>query len=168
MTETALHHAKRPASPLAGPYGHPFHTFVVTIPIGAWIAAVVFDIVAFAGDDPAAFTTGARWLYGIGLLGALVAAALGFLDYSRLTAGTRARRIATFHMALNLSAIVIFAVAWMLHLGGDDPTLGGLVLGVVGLAGLGISGFLGGELVFRHGVRVADESDQAPAHAVAR
>lgn len=164
MTETALHHAKRPATPLAGPYGHPFHPLVVILPIGAWLMAVIFDIVAFAGDDPAAFTTGARWLYGIGLLGALLAAVFGFLDYSRLTAGTKAKRIATFHMALNLSALVIFAVAWILHLGGDDPTVGGLMFGLLGVVGLGVSGFLGGELVYRHGVRVADEIDQAPAH----
>jgi Predicted membrane protein len=164
MTETALRRAKRPASPIAGPYGHPFHAFLVTIPIGSWIAAVLFDVVAFAGDDPEAFTIGARWLYGIGILGALLAAVLGFLDYSRLTAGTKAKRIATLHMALNLGAVVIFGIAWLLHLGSDEPTVGGLVLGIVGLLGLGVSGFLGGELVFRHGVRVADESDQAPGH----
>lgn len=164
MTETALRRAKRPATPLAGPYGHPFHSFAVTIPIGAWIAAVLFDLVALVGDDAEAFTVGARWLYAIGVIGAVVAGVLGLLDYARLTPGTRARRIATFHMVLNLSALVLFAIVWVLHLGSDEPTVAGFVLGIVGLLGLGISGYLGGELVFRHGVRVADESDQAPAH----
>lgn len=168
MTESALRRAKRPANPIAGPYGHPFHPFVVMIPIGMWTAGVLFDILAFATDDPQAFTIGARWLYGIGLLGALVAAVLGFLDYSRLTAGTRARRFATIHMVLNLAAVVIFTIVWILHLGGDDPTAGGLVLGIVGLLGVGVSGFLGGELVYRHGVRIADEADQAPAHEPGR
>src|SRR5690606_36859613 len=64
MTEPVLRDAKRPASPLAGPYGHPFHAMLVTIPIGTWVAGVVFDIVGLAGDDPAAFATGARWLFG--------------------------------------------------------------------------------------------------------
>lgn len=168
MTETALRRAKRPGSPLAGPYGHPFHAFLVTIPIGSWIAAVIFDVVALAGDDPAAFTTGARWLYGIGVLGAAVAGIVGLLDYLRLTTGTKARRIATVHMLLNLGAIVIFGIAWALHLGVEEAPVAGLVLGIVGLAGLGVSGFLGGELVFRHGVRVADETDQAPGHEPAR
>ncbi len=168
MTDTPLRRAKRPASPLAGPYGHPFHALAVTVPIGSWVAAVLFDIVAFAGDDPEAFTMGARWLYGIGVVGAVIAAVLGLLDYSRLTRGTRVRRIATFHMILNLSAVVIFTSAWIAHLGTDDPSVGGLVLGVIGLAGLGVSGFLGGELVFRHGVRVVDEVDQAPGHEPVR
>lgn len=164
MTEAALRRAKRPANPIAGPYGHPVHAVIVTVPIGAWIAAVVFDIVAFAGGDPAAFTTGARWLYGIGVLGAVLAAVFGLLDFTRLTPGTHARRTATIHMVLNLTAIAVFTAAWLTHLGGDDPSAVGLVLGLIGLAGIAVSGYLGGELVYRHGVRVADETDQAPAH----
>lgn len=168
MTETALRRAKRPATPLAGPYGHPFHSFVVTIPIGSWIAALIFDLVGLVGDDPEAFTTGARWLYGIGILGAVVAAVLGLMDYLRLTPGTKARRLATIHMVLNLTAVVIFAIVWALHLGVDEVPVAGFVLAIVGMLGLGVSGFLGGELVFRHGVRVADESDQAPGHDTSR
>lgn len=164
MTDTPLRRAKRPATPIAGPYGHPFHPMLVTVPIGAWLMAVIFDIVAFAGDDPAAFTTGARWLYGLGVLAAVVAAVFGLLDYTRLTPGTRARKIATIHLVLNLTAVVIFTAAWAVHLGSDDPSALGLVLGIIGLLGLGVSGFLGGELVYRHGVRVADETDQAGAH----
>ena len=164
MTETALRHAKRPATPLAGPYGHPFHPIAVMVPVGAWIAAVLFDVVSFLAEDGDAFVVGARWLYAIGVVGAVVAGVLGFLDYTRLGTGTRAKRIATFHMALNLTALVVFAIVWVLHLGSDEPTVAGLVLGIIALAGVGVSGFLGGELVFRHGVRVADESDQARGH----
>lgn len=164
MTDSPLHRAKRPVSPIAGPYGHPFHPLLVTVPIGAWVTAVIFDIVAFVGDRPEAFTTGARWLYGIGVVGAILAAVFGLLDYTRLTPGTRARKIATVHLVLNLTAVAIFTAAWAVHLGSESPPAAGLVLGVVGLAGLGVSGFLGGELVFRHGVRVADESEQAAAH----
>lgn len=164
MTETALRHAKRPATPIAGPYGHPFHPILVTVPIGAWIAAVLFDAVSLLAEDGSAFVVGARWLYAVGVIGAVVAAIFGLLDYSRLTRGTRAKRIATLHLTLNLAAVVVFAIAWAVHLGSDEPTVAGLVLGVVGLVGIGVSGFLGGELVFRHGVRVADETDQAPAH----
>lgn len=164
MTDTALRRAKRPANPIAGPYGHPLHPMVVTVPIGCWLAAVIFDIVAFAGDDPAAFTTGARWLYGIGVIGAVVAAVFGLMDFTRLTPGTRARKIATIHLVLNLVGVAIFTAAWLVHIGNDDPSAVGLVLGLIGLCGLAVSGFLGGELAYRHGVRVADETDQAPAH----
>lgn len=40
-----LHQARQPVSAaLAGPYGHPFHPILVTVPIGAWVASLVFDI----------------------------------------------------------------------------------------------------------------------------
>ena len=38
---------------------------------------------------------------------------------------------------------------------------GALVLSAVALAGLAVSGYLGGELAYRYGVRVADEATQA-------
>src|SRR4051794_22364342 len=51
-TDFGFRRAKRPRSIVAGPYGHPFHATVVTIPIGAWTAAVVFDIAALLGAAP--------------------------------------------------------------------------------------------------------------------
>ena len=58
---TSLRRAKRPRTAIAGPYGHPFHPILVTIPIGAWIASLVFDIVSRVGDDPQVFAKGAYW-----------------------------------------------------------------------------------------------------------
>lgn len=167
MTDPAHARSKHPGTPLAGPYGHPFHAMAVTVPIGAWAAAVIFDIIAFAGSDPEAFTVGARWLLGIGLVGALVAAVLGLLDYLRIARRTTAKKTATAHMLLNLAAILIFFIAFLLHFGAA-PTVGGFVLAIIGLVGVGISGFLGGEMVFRYGIRVADESTQAKAFMDAR
>ncbi|MEU3526487.1 DUF2231 domain-containing protein [Streptomyces sp. NPDC038707] len=45
MTDEPRLQAKRPVSALlAGPYGHPFHPILVTVPIGAWATSLVFDI----------------------------------------------------------------------------------------------------------------------------
>jgi uncharacterized membrane protein len=45
--------AKRPVSAvLTGPYGHPFHPILVTVPIGAWVASLVFDIASHIVDSP--------------------------------------------------------------------------------------------------------------------
>ena len=155
--------SKRPRTVLAGPYGHPFHALLVTIPIGSWTAAFVFDLLAIVGDDPDAFVQGARWLIGIGLVGSVLAAVAGFLDYSILAAGTRARRIATFHMLLNLVVMVLMVVSLLVRLRADDFSVAGFVLSVLALAALGLSGFLGGELAYRFGIRVADEKTQRDA-----
>jgi uncharacterized membrane protein len=157
-----LRRAKRPATIVAGPYGHPFHALLVTIPIGSWVAAIVFDIVAFASDEPEPFARGAALLIGIGLVGAVLAAVVGFFDLSRLASGTKVRRIALTHMAINLSVTVLFAVSLLIRTAGDagQVSIAGFLVSILALLALGVSGFLGGELVYRYGVRVADEETQ--------
>lgn len=155
--------AKQPRSPLAGPYGHPFHPILVTIPIGTWTASVIFDLIAFFAEDPSPFAMAAQILIGIGIIGAVLAAVFGLLDLSTLAAGTPARRTALTHMSLNLGAVVIFALSWIVRAvqGTEEVSVWGFVLSVVGLLGVGISGWLGGKLSYSYGVRVADEQKQA-------
>lgn len=157
-----LRRAKRPRSIIAGPYGHPFHALLVTIPIGAWSASIVFDLVAIFGQEPEAFVQGARWLVGIGIIGALLAAVVGLVDLSALAGGTKARRIALTHMTFNLIAVALFTVSFFLRLAADlQVSVLGFVLSVLAIVCIGVSGFLGGELAYRYGVRVADEETQA-------
>ena len=67
--------AKHPVTVLAGPYGHPFHPMLVTVPIGAWVASLVFDIGSRVVSKPGFLGQGSEWLIAIGVLGALAAAA---------------------------------------------------------------------------------------------
>jgi uncharacterized membrane protein len=160
---TAQQRAKRPRSAVAGPYGHPFHPIMVTIPIGAWTASLVFDIIAFAAEDPTPYVIGARILILIGIVGAVLAACFGFLDYSQLQRGTPAKRTATIHMGLNLGVTVLFLINLLVRWSADDDQVSivGFILSIVGLAALGVSGWLGGKLSYHYGVRVADEKTQA-------
>jgi uncharacterized membrane protein len=165
---TAATDGKHPVTPLAGPYGHPFHPILVTIPIGAWVASIVFDIISHTGDDAAVFAKGASWLIGIGLVGALVAAMFGFIDLLGIPTGTRAFRTALTHMGLNLTVVVLFGIGLALRhddLRDTDGTPAGLlVLSVVALLLLGAAGWLGGKLTYRYGVRVVDDATQADAY----
>jgi uncharacterized membrane protein len=155
--------AKRPRTVAAGPHGHPFHPVLVTVPIGAWIASLVFDVVSRASDDPEIFATGAYWLIGIGVVGAVVAALFGVLDLLSVPNGTKARRTGQLHMVLNLAVTVAFAVSFVLRRGDtdDEVSVGYIALSVVALAVLGLSGWLGGKLTYRYGVRVVEEDLQA-------
>lgn len=162
MTESHQQ-AKEPVSAaLAGPYGHPFHPMLVTVPIGAWICSLVFDIAARVVAQPAALVSGARWLIGIGVIAALAAAAVGLLDFFAIPSATPAHRVAVVHMLLNLGITTAFAGNFLWRLDETSTTaLGPLVLSVIGVAALGVSGALGGKLAYRYGVRVAAESVQA-------
>jgi len=159
---TARNRAKQPRTALAGPYGHPFHPIMVTIPIGTWTASIVFDIIGLLSDDPQPYALGAQILIAIGIIGALAAAVFGLLDMSQLAAGTPARRTALTHMSANLVAVALFAASWAVRAaaGHDEVSVLGLVLSVIGLAVVGFSGWLGGKLAYRYGVRVADEQTQ--------
>lgn len=164
--ETPLEQAKRPVSPLlAGPYGHPFHPILVTVPIGAWAAALIFDIASHLVDDPAFLARGAQWLIAIGVLGALAAATVGFLDLLAIPSGTRAHRIGLLHMTLNLIVTALYIAGFVWRHADPVPQgatgFGPLALSAVGFAVLGVSGYLGGMLSYRYGVRVANEAAQA-------
>jgi uncharacterized membrane protein len=161
-----MQQAKRPVTGLAGRYGHPLHPALVALPIGAWVASFAFDLASHLVSDPAALVEGSRWLIGLGVLGALVAATVGFLDLLGLPPGTRVFRTALWHMALMLVAVAGYAVGFLLRdTGSADPVgWGELALSATALAILGTGGFLGGTLAFRYGVRVADEGTQAAGY----
>jgi uncharacterized membrane protein len=155
--------AKRPVTALAGPYGHPLHPALVAVPIGAWIASFVFDVASHIVDDGRFLAEGSRWLIGVGVLGALAAASVGFLDLLAIPTGTRVFRTALVHMSINLTVTAAYVVGFVIR--GSHPNspvpFGPLALSAVALAALTVSGYLGGELAYRYGVRVADEGTQA-------
>jgi uncharacterized membrane protein len=164
--------AKRPVSAvLAGPYGHPFHPILVTVPIGAWISALVFDIASHVVDRPGFLTQGAEWLIAIGVLGALAAASIGFLDLLAIPARTRAFTTGLTHMTLNLAVTGAYVGNFFWRHGDytdGRPVAGGqLALAAVSLGLLAVSGYLGGMLAYRFGVRVADEDTQREGFAAA-
>lgn len=150
---------------VAGPYGHPFHPILVTVPIGAWIASIVFDIVSRSADDPEIFATGAYWLIGLGVIGAVAAALFGLLDLLTIPRRTKAFRTGLLHMGLNLAVVAAFVVSFLLRRGDTDEQVstGLIALSIVALAALGLSGWLGGKLTYRFGVRVVEEEAQAEA-----
>src|SRR3954453_16561080 len=85
--------AKGPKTALAGPYGHPFHPMLVTLPIGTWVASLIFDIGSRVHEErESALAYGAEWLLAIGIITAVVAALFGLMDLLTIPGGTPARR----------------------------------------------------------------------------
>jgi uncharacterized membrane protein len=167
MTTTAEAPAKQPITKAAGPYGHPFHPILVTIPIGAWVASLIFDIasrVNSAGSH--SLVDAAYWLIGIGLVGAVVAALFGLMDLLTIPRGTKALTVGLTHMTLNLGIVALFIADFFWRHSNHDYIAsrthpGQLALSAVGIALLLVSGWLGGMLSYRYGVRVVDEGTQA-------
>lgn len=165
-----MRRAKSPVSrTLAGPYGHPYHPMLVTIPIGAWVLSLFFDISSHLVARPAFLAKGSEWLIAAGLIGALAAGAAGLLDLLAIPAGTVAFRTACTHMIINVTLIFSYVAdfAWRLHATGSSVAAGPLLLSVICVIGLTVSGYLGGKLTYSYGVRVAAETDQADGYLTA-
>jgi uncharacterized membrane protein len=159
--------AKNPANVLAGPYGHPSHPIVVMVPIGAWASSLVLDILSRAskGRRSKGYARSSRSLMGVGLLGAGGAALTGLLDYTTIPRGTRAKKLATAHLFMNVSAVASYAMNFLDRDPDERVPDGAFRRSLATISALGVSGIIGGELAYRYGVRVADERSQARGFA---
>jgi nitrite reductase/ring-hydroxylating ferredoxin subunit/uncharacterized membrane protein len=124
------------------PIGHPLHPLLVTVPIGAWSSALVFDLV---GDED-----GARRLTGLGVLAAAPTAIAGWSDWRYTTGGER--RVGLVHAVSNGAAVAAYGASWLARRRGNKVS--GIVWSAVGGSLLGFGGWLGGHLSYALGVGV--------------
>ncbi len=149
--------------------GHPIHPMLIVFPLGLLATAVIFDIlyVATANDDLATFS---YYAMIAGVIGGLLAAVFGLLDWSKIPKDTRARRIGAVHGVGNVIVTGLFIVSLASRWG--DPTYLPAVLPMVfGLVGALIALFtawLGGELVYRLRVAVDDDANLNASNSISR
>lgn len=138
-------------------FGHPVHQMLVVFPLGLLGASVVFDLISLGtGADLMAIV--AHYLILAGVVGGLVAAPFGTIDWLAIPAGTRAKSVGALHAVGNAVVLALFgASAWLRDAAGPAaPPVLALVLSFGG-AGLSlVTAWLGGELVDRLGVGVSD------------
>lgn len=140
--------------------GHPIHPMLVPFPIAFLVGALVTDLLYWTGRDTF-WATASMYLIGAGIVMALLAALAGFTDFFG-DRRIRALSHAWQHMLGNLAAVVVSIVNLLIRLGDPEGALLslGLYLSIAVALLLSFTGWMGGELVFRHRVAVADEGEQ--------
>jgi uncharacterized membrane protein len=143
--------------------GHPLHPMLIALPIGLFTWTLVADIVFLIIGDMVWYEI-ARWSGLAAIVSALVAALPGIGDFLALPFEGKSRWIAAIHMLLNLAVIGVFAVAAFFMFSeflmvGNDVAVGfplylTVALHAAGVGMLMVSGWLGGELVYRHHIGV--------------
>ena len=135
--------------------GHPLHPILIPFPLGLLITSFIFDIV-FLITRTAIFSVVAFWMLTAGVIGGLIAAVPGVIDWLAIPHRTRARSIALWHLLSNVVAIILFAASWLIRVGAPPAQTGAvaIILSLVGVVLSGVGGWLGGELVDRLGVGV--------------
>jgi uncharacterized membrane protein len=142
-------------------FGHPIHQMLIVFPLGLLATAVVFDVIRLITGN-GYWSEIAYWMIVAGVIGGLAAAPFGLIDWTKIPAGTRAKRVGVQHGIGNVVVVVLFVASWLLRR--DDPGAPETLALVLSFAGAGLSlitGWLGGELVDRLAVGVDEEIGRA-------
>lgn len=144
--------------------GHPIHPALIPFPSGLLVFSFIADLIYLWRGNPiwkdyVAFYT----LLG-GIVGGAAAAIPGLIDWASLT-DRGAVKVANWHARIMVITLLIFGASFYLRTAsgaGWIPSMPILpvILSAVGVLGLTIGGYLGGELVFRHGVAVNQEANK--------
>ncbi|HEV8427587.1 MAG TPA: DUF2231 domain-containing protein [Pyrinomonadaceae bacterium] len=135
-------------------FGHAIHPILIVYPLGLLSAAVIFDVIYLVMANPT-WTTVSFWMIAAGIVGGLLAAVFGLIDYLSIPSGTRASRIGLLHGLTNLCVMILFAASLLLRWNAPEtPSIAALALSFIGVVAAGLGGWLGGELVERLGMSV--------------
>lgn len=142
--------------------GHPLHPIVIPFPIAFLVGALATDLGYWATTDPF-WARASLWLVGAGLVTGVLAAALGLIDFFTIKRA-RSHRSGWIHFIGNAVVLALAFISLLLRV--DDMEGGllpvGLMLSAVITLLLGVTGWYGGELSYRHKIGVLEESE-APA-----
>jgi uncharacterized membrane protein len=136
---------------------HALHPMLVVFPLGLLATSVVWDVCRLATHNPT-WGVVAFWTIVAGVIGGLLAAVPGFIDWLAIPNDTRAKSVGTIHMILNLVVVGLFVVSLIAR----SQASGGYALasfvhmmsGWIGVAIALVSAWLGGELVETLGISV--------------
>jgi uncharacterized membrane protein len=164
--EIPMTHHDEPIPSKAAIAGHPIHPMLIPFPVTFLVAALVTDILYMNTGDTFWSRT-SLWVIGAGVATALFAALFGLTDFlSRQR--IREHSMAWWHMGLNVTATVLSGINfYMRFVNGEQVIIPlGIALSAAVAGILVVSGWLGGEMSYKHKIGVApDDGDAEPRRA---
>src|SRR5260370_19689215 len=134
--------------------GHAMHPMLVEFPLGLLITSAIFDIVHLITGN-GYWSEIAFWMIAAGLIGGLLAAAVGTIDWFAIPSGTRAKSVGLWHGGGNLVILALFIVSWSIPLPAPgSPPLIAHILSFLGAASLGGNSCLAGDHYLRLAISV--------------
>src|SRR5215204_4148494 len=99
------------------PFGHPLHPALVHFPIGLFVLSLILDIASYLNPTSNDLSRGSLYTIAFGLAMGILAALTGLVDRSDIRLDHPARKTSTTHMLLNLTALALFGINYVLRLG---------------------------------------------------
>ncbi len=148
--------------------GHPLHPMIVPFPIAFLVGALATDIVFLANTGDPFWARASEWLLGAGLVMGALAAVLGLIDFLTIR---RVRSLAAAWVHFLGNGLALALALWNLLDRTNAATLNvtqtNVILSAIVVAILLVTGWLGGELAFRHRIGVVAHADEVGELAAA-
>lgn len=134
---------------------HPIHPILVAFPIGLWVVGFIFNVLGVSRGNQMLWAAGFYCLIA-GCVGAALAAIPGAIDWWLVVPPkSSAKNRGLLHGSLNVIALILFiAAAYRQGSALNRPDGVTFLLMVIGIVVIGISGWLGGTLVYRNQIGV--------------
>jgi uncharacterized membrane protein len=142
--------------------GHPLHPQLITMPAGLLPFSLVLDLL-YLKTGRHSYAEAAYYTMVGGFVGGLAAGAAGAADYLTISPDAPAKKTADKHALMNIGLLALTGVNLCLRSGRRKSGPGPALLSLVGNLGLFVSAWLGGHLVYEHGMRV--KTAGSPEHA---
>jgi uncharacterized membrane protein len=142
-------------------FGHAIHPMLIVFPLGLLTTAVVFDILWLI-TNRSGFAIASGYAMVAGIVGGLLAALFGLVDWLAIPAATRAKRVGMLHGLGNVVVVLLFAASWLLRWAAGNgwrPGAAALTCSFAAVVVAVATSWLGGELVQRLRVGVDDNAD---------
>lgn len=133
--------------------GHPLHPMLIVAPAALIPFGFILDAM-HRSSGKESYANAAYYSLVGGLLGGLAAGAAGAMDYLTIEPETDVKRTANVHAMLNGGALVLTAANVAARRNTPDHAGGSLIASALAAAGVLISGWFGGRLVYEQGMRV--------------
>ncbi|MCW3127930.1 MAG: hypothetical protein JWO03_3588 [Bacteroidetes bacterium] len=138
--------------------GHPIHPMIVAFPVAFYTGTLVTNIIY-------ACTLNSFWFKAAlacniaGVAAALLAAVPGFIDWLAIPSSKGAKKTGLYHMAANVSALVLFTINIFIQYNRMDDVqpeaTASIIICAAGFVLTIVAGFLGWTLVQNHHVGVS-------------
>lgn len=139
-----------PKSTLAG---HPLHPMLIVAPAALIPFGFILDAMHRATDNDD-YATASYYSLAGGLIGGLAAGVAGAMDYMAIERETEVKRTANVHALLNTGALALTAANVIARKDTRHHRGGSLAISALAAAGVLLSGWFGGKLVYEQGMRV--------------
>jgi uncharacterized membrane protein len=146
-------------------FGHPIHPMIIPFPFALWTFSLIADLIYYFGNHDYLWQNIAFYTLFGGCIGAVLAALPGAVDYFSIR-DRKASAIAGWHAVFNVVALLVFCASLYLRTDSGLRVVNGsltipVLLSCFGVLLIAVSGWLGGELVYKYHIGVRHEGEAA-------